>query len=228
MDPEEESRIGENDESWSVFSEFPQFEIYCAETATLELYVNKNMEWYTYNQTNWGIQINVEKFFTSFQMAHLVNSIGMEHLRMRKEDGEPEKRKQSLWGNGGAMANWGWGDPPALKKGILLQQKEKHFLARWKERYCILTRDYLHCFRRTTSIHRSGVRLSEMGNFIFKVNSTVTEMIGDDSTTTQEWESMPLLVNLVKTGWHWGYSIGDAPCRDRHFHSPPQRAQNPI
>jgi len=74
-----------------------------------------------------------------------------------------------------------WGDPPAVKKGILLQQREK-LLARWKERYCILTRDYLHCFRRTTSIHRrSGVRLSEMGNFIFKMRLADVEEI--------EWET---------------------------------------
>ena len=108
-------------------------------------------------------------FINVKQMAHLVNTIGWEHLNKRR--GTEERPKSALWGTGDrgtTMDSWGWGDPPAVKKGILFQQREK-LLARWKERYCILTRDYLHCFRRTTSIHRSGVKLSEMGSFIFKV-----------------------------------------------------------
>lgn len=69
-------------------------------------------------------------------MAQLVNHVGMDHMRIQSQEEETESRKASVWSNGASMASWGWGDPPALKKGILLQQKEQ-FLARWKERYCV-------------------------------------------------------------------------------------------
>jgi len=49
-----------------------------------------------------------------------------------------------------------------LLKGVLWQQREKRF-SRWKERFFILTNDYLQCFRRGTS------KLSEMGTFIFRI-----------------------------------------------------------
>lgn len=48
------------------------------------------------------------------------------------------------------------------KKGLLWQQRDKLF-SRWKERYFILTKDYLHCFKKGSS------RMTEMGGFIFKV-----------------------------------------------------------
>jgi len=88
------------------------------------------------------------------------------------ELGRNTMKANSVWDtseNGSGECVNIWGDPPAVKKGVLLQQREKLW-SRWKERYCILTRDYLHCFRRSTSIHKSGVRLSEMGSFIFKVS----------------------------------------------------------
>ncbi|CAB4059927.1 unnamed protein product [Lepeophtheirus salmonis] len=50
-----------------------------------------------------------------------------------------------------------------LKKGLLWQQKDKIF-SRWKERFFILTKDYLQCFKKETNS-----RLSEMGGFIFKL-----------------------------------------------------------
>jgi hypothetical protein len=54
----------------------------------------------------------------------------------------------------------------AIKKGLLWQQRDRIF-SRWKERYFILTRDYLHCFKRSSG---SGAdKISEMGQFIFKV-----------------------------------------------------------
>ncbi|XP_040568049.1 uncharacterized protein [Lepeophtheirus salmonis] len=53
-------------------------------------------------------------------------------------------------------------DKSTLKKGLLWQQRDKLF-SRWKERYFILTTDYLHCFKRRTS------RITEMGEFIFKI-----------------------------------------------------------
>lgn len=49
-----------------------------------------------------------------------------------------------------------------LRKGLLWTQRDKLF-SRWKERYFVLTRDYLNCFKKGTS------RLSEMGEFLYKV-----------------------------------------------------------
>ncbi|XP_022242536.1 uncharacterized protein LOC111085934 [Limulus polyphemus] len=51
-----------------------------------------------------------------------------------------------------------------LKKGLLWQQRDK-FFSRWKERYFVLTLDYLACFKKG-----SKVGTSEMGSFQFKVN----------------------------------------------------------
>ena len=53
----------------------------------------------------------------------------------------------------------------AVRKGLLWQQRDKLF-SQWKERYFILTPDYLQCFKKGTS------RMTEMGEFIFKVRST--------------------------------------------------------
>jgi len=49
-----------------------------------------------------------------------------------------------------------------IKKGLLWQQRDK-FFSQWKERYFILTPDYLQCFKKGTS------RITEMGEFIYKV-----------------------------------------------------------
>ena len=50
----------------------------------------------------------------------------------------------------------------ALLRGVLWQQREKRF-SRWKERFFILTSDYLQCFRKGSS------KISEMGAFIYRV-----------------------------------------------------------
>merc|ERR1711963_159111 len=50
----------------------------------------------------------------------------------------------------------------AVRKGLLWQQRDKLF-SQWKERYFILTPDYLQCFKKGTS------RITEMGEFIFKI-----------------------------------------------------------
>ena len=50
----------------------------------------------------------------------------------------------------------------SIKKGLLWQQRDKLF-SRWKERYFILTKDLLQCFKKETS------KITEMGGFIFKV-----------------------------------------------------------
>ena len=52
----------------------------------------------------------------------------------------------------------------SIKKGLLWQQRDKIF-SRWKERYFILTRDLLQCFKKETS------KITEMGGFIFKVRA---------------------------------------------------------
>ena len=49
-----------------------------------------------------------------------------------------------------------------VKKGLLWQQRDKLF-SQWKERYFILTTDYLQCFKKGSS------KVTEMGEFIFKV-----------------------------------------------------------
>lgn len=64
----------------------------------------------------------------------------------------------------------------AIKRGLLWQQRDKLF-SRWKERYFILTRDYLHCFRRASGADR----ISEMGQFIFKVKLIDVDRV--------EWEN---------------------------------------
>lgn len=55
-------------------------------------------------------------------------------------------------------------------KGLMWQQRDKIF-SRWKERFFILTQDYLQCFKKGSS------RMTEMGGFIFKLKlSDVNEV----------------------------------------------------
>lgn len=55
-------------------------------------------------------------------------------------------------------------------KGVLWQQRDKVF-SRWKERYFVLTTDYLQCFKKSSpSVMHSAA--SEMGRFIFKLKLT--------------------------------------------------------
>lgn len=56
-----------------------------------------------------------------------------------------------------------------VRKGLLWQQRDKIF-SRWKERFFILTEDYLQCFKRGTS------RITEMGAFIFKIKLVEVRM----------------------------------------------------
>lgn len=61
-----------------------------------------------------------------------------------------------------------------IKRGLLWQQRDRIF-SRWKERYFVLTRDYLHCFKRATgSINE---RISDMGQFIFKIKLVDVEKV---------------------------------------------------
>lgn len=72
--------------------------------------------------------------------------------------------------------NYGKESTHAIKRGLLWQQRDKLF-SRWKERYFILTRDYLHCFRRASGADR----ISEMGQFLFKVKLVDVDRV--------EWEN---------------------------------------
>ena len=56
----------------------------------------------------------------------------------------------------------------AIRKGLLWQQRDKMF-SRWKERFFLLTAEYLQCFRKGTS------RITEMGGFIFKIRLSEVE-----------------------------------------------------
>lgn len=56
----------------------------------------------------------------------------------------------------------------ATKKGLLWeQQQNRFFFNRWKERFFILTTDYLTCFKKGSK----KVGMSEMGSFVYKVRS---------------------------------------------------------
>ena len=59
-----------------------------------------------------------------------------------------------------------------VRKGILWHQRDKLF-SRWKERFFILTKDYFHCFKKDVS------KLSEMGEFLFKVSSVPQMILAD-------------------------------------------------
>ena len=63
-----------------------------------------------------------------------------------------------------------------LRKGLLWQQRDKMF-SRWKERFFILTSNYLQCFKKGTS------RITEMGGFIFKLRLSEVRTVNfvDDS-----------------------------------------------
>ncbi|KAI2797552.1 hypothetical protein RDWZM_004024 [Blomia tropicalis] len=55
----------------------------------------------------------------------------------------------------------------ATKKGVLWeQQQNRFFFNRWKERFFILTTDYLTCFKKGSK----KVGMSEMGSFVYKIN----------------------------------------------------------
>ncbi|XP_034472158.1 uncharacterized protein LOC117779923 isoform X1 [Drosophila innubila] len=61
-----------------------------------------------------------------------------------------------------------------IKRGLLWQQRDRLF-SRWKERYFVLTRDYLHCFKRASG--SANERASDMGQFIFKVKLVDVEKV---------------------------------------------------
>ena len=56
-----------------------------------------------------------------------------------------------------------------VRKGLLWSQRDRLF-SRWKERYFVLTREYLNCFKKGAN------RISEMGEFLYKVNNLVLKI----------------------------------------------------
>ena len=52
-----------------------------------------------------------------------------------------------------------------VRKGVLWQQRDKVF-SRWKERFFLLTPDYLQGFKKASN------QMTEMGKFIFKLKLT--------------------------------------------------------
>ncbi|XP_065090984.1 GATA zinc finger domain-containing protein 14 [Ochlerotatus camptorhynchus] len=61
-----------------------------------------------------------------------------------------------------------------IKRGLLWQQRDRLF-SRWKERYFILTRDYLNCFKRASG--SASEKISDMGQFIFKIKLVDVEKV---------------------------------------------------
>lgn len=74
--------------------------------------------------------------------------------------GGGQRRESNSGGSGGGPLL----ETTTVKKGLLWQQWDK-FFSRWKERYFVLTKDYLACFKK-----ESKVGTSEMGGFLYKVN----------------------------------------------------------
>ena len=71
--------------------------------------------------------------------------------------------------------------------GVLWQQRDKVF-SRWKERYFVLTSDYLQCFKKSSpSVMHSAA--SEMGRFIFKLKLTEVSTQEIQQCTLKEFQN---------------------------------------
>ncbi|XP_059086329.1 uncharacterized protein LOC131883019 isoform X2 [Tigriopus californicus] len=102
--------------------------------------------------------ISVEERSRWKSQEHLVDSMMFHN---QPDSGElvslPTSQDESTYvGNGGS------GGGTCIKKGLMWQQRDRLF-SRWKERYFVLSKDYLQCYKRGSS------RISEMGGFIFKI-----------------------------------------------------------
>ena len=58
---------------------------------------------------------------------------------------------------------------------------------RWKERFFILTKDYFHCFKKDSS------KLTEMGEFLFKVNTNKLPESESDCKILKNWKKVKLV-----------------------------------
>ncbi|XP_058056314.1 uncharacterized protein DDB_G0283357-like [Anopheles bellator] len=63
----------------------------------------------------------------------------------------------------------------AGRLGISRDIARDRLFSRWKERYFILTRDYLNCFKRATG--SASEKISDMGQFIFKIKLVDVEKV---------------------------------------------------
>jgi hypothetical protein len=81
-----------------------------------------------------------------------------------------------------------------IRKGLLWQQRDRIF-SRWKERFFVLTKDYLQCFKKGSS------RISEMGGFIFKIRLAEVRRFGKyilfASLHTVVWSNKTALGNNI-------------------------------
>ena len=102
--------------------------------------------------------------------------------------------------------------PRPLRKGLLWQQKDK-FFSRWKERFFVLTDDYLQCFKKENS------RISEMGSFLARV--LVTSLV---TSSDLEW---PLCVS-VQAGRGGGGGAADQEGLPHHRPQPRQGRPGPA
>jgi hypothetical protein len=81
------------------------------------------------------------------------------------DDGDSSLDKSTLGSSSFGPSSSSFPAAATLKKGLLWQQKDKIF-SRWKERFFVLTADYLNCFKKCAG----SSRISEMGEFLFKVS----------------------------------------------------------
>ena len=86
--------------------------------------------------------------------------------------------------------------PRPVRKGLLWQQKDK-FFSRWKERFFILTDDYLQCFKKENS------RISEMGSFLARVVTSLVTSVTSLVTSVFQFKLAEVeeVVLLTKKGY---------------------------
>ncbi|CAG9859240.1 unnamed protein product [Phyllotreta striolata] len=90
----------------------------------------------------------------------------VERAMLRHEEGSNREGQNILRAQytQSLLPNLGKESAHVIKRGLMWQQRDRLF-SRWKERYFILTKDYLHVFRRASG----SDRISEMGQFLFKI-----------------------------------------------------------
>ena len=79
----------------------------------------------------------------------------------------------------------------SIKKGLLWQQRDKLF-SRWKERYFILTKDLLQCFKKETS------KITEMGGFIFKVIWNFKAGMNEADSDVINWDCVQIKLSEIE------------------------------
>ncbi|KAG9509477.1 hypothetical protein GZH46_02000 [Fragariocoptes setiger] len=101
--------------------------------------------------------------------------------------------------------------PSTLKKGMLWQQIYGRLFNRWKERFFILTDDYLVCFKKSSKVGHS-----EMGSFLYKTCLVDVENLSwaskkKDGVICLRTVNQPCLVLWSNKGLdNWMYSLKNA------------------